>query len=176
VRILLVSSPPGDGSLLAREVADDLRSLGLVCEHGSAGTWVAHATGHGGEIDADIPRFAVTADEEHLPRALESGFVDAVVWPRDRAALPFRIMNALRLAEERAQASFLRELLDACPDAVLVKSMNGEVLYANESACAMHGPLDETHRAELIDPSGRRVTAVFARPEDLGSARRLRTG
>jgi PAS domain-containing protein len=177
VRILLVHFPADDGSKIDAEVALDLTSLGLSCLRTSDGTWVSRGR-QCTAGDADAPKFGITYDEELLPRILEGGAIDAVVWPRDRASLPFRILNALRVAEDRALTSFLRRLLDACPEAILVKSESGDVVYANARACSMHpaatDEVDDGRRAHVNAPDGGNGVAVFAVAHH--SERRLRTG
>jgi PAS domain-containing protein len=170
VRILLSAFPPDDRTDLEAEVVDDLRTIGLFCEPGPSGTWVARTAS--AATSGDAPAFFVTRDEAHLPEVLESGAVDAVVWPRDRAALPYRILNAIRVAEDRAQTSFLRRLLDACPEAILVMNKEGEIVFANERACAIDEELDAVDQIELDD--GR--TAMFVREDARLSQRRLKAG
>jgi PAS domain S-box-containing protein len=130
---------------------------------------------------------AITDAPARIGPLLDTGASDAVVWPADRAALLPRLRRASRVGTSAAENTTLRQLLDASPAAVLAKTPEGRIVFANGAYREMYGRKAEDlvgrHYWELLtDPVSRsRVAASDAAAlEEEGSTRsellRVRVG
>jgi PAS domain S-box-containing protein len=97
------------------------------------------ATMTAGSAPDDRVIVVITGMASRVGPLLDAGASDAIVWPADGAALLPRLRRAAQIRISIAENAMLRQLLDAGPAAVLAKTMEGRIVFANVAYGAMYG-------------------------------------